>query len=466
MQFQEETRTNQKNTTASLKNLEVQMRQIAQQLASNSQAPSTLPIGTVTNPWEYNNVNTVVTRSGKSTEENSMEEDGLLEVDLEIKETKDQDEEVLLPLVEEKEKLEINIPLTEALEQIPIYAKFMKDIISKKRSIDIDSTILTETYSAILQGMKIPVKKEDRGSVTIPCTISDRKFKKALINLGASVSLMPLSIYKKLGIGTIQDTRMTLQFVNRSVRRPYGIVEDVLVKIDKFVFPVDFVILEMPGDEEIPLILGRPFLETGRYDIGISHTVEIIDQVIAQEIEKQMPQSSLEHVLSLSIFESDEDEGDFEVLAMMGKQFEWVRSKPHRREDLIPPPLSDITKEPKIGVNLKQLPANLKYVFLDTEKKCPAIINASLQSVQEVELIQVLKKYKDAIGWAIEDLKGYNQIAVTPEDQEKTTFTCPYGVFAYRRMSFGLCNIPATFQRNMPENKFDPELEKVSFHGT
>ncbi|XP_050898315.1 uncharacterized protein LOC127105190 [Lathyrus oleraceus] len=179
-----------------------------------------------------------------------MEEDGLLEGGLEIKETKNQDEEVVLMHVKEKEK--INIPFSEALEQILIYVKFMKDIISKKRSTNIDPIILTETSSVITQGMKIPVKKKDRGSVTIPCTIGDKKFKKALIDLGAIVILMPLSIYKKLGLGTVQDTRMTLQFVDRSIRRP-----NVLVNIDKFVFSVDFVILEMPEDEEIPLILGR-----------------------------------------------------------------------------------------------------------------------------------------------------------------------------------------------------------------
>ncbi|XP_050888906.1 uncharacterized protein LOC127094077 [Lathyrus oleraceus] len=164
---------------------------------------------------------------------------------------------------------------------MPIYAKFVKDIISKKRSTNIDLIILTETCSAILQGMKIPVKKKDRGSVTIPCTISDRKFKKALIDLGASVSLMPLSIYKKIGLGIIQDTRMTLQFVDRSVRRPYRIMEDVMVKINKFVFLVDFVILEMPEDEEIPLILGRPFLDTRRCMIDIKEgtmTLKVYDE--------------------------------------------------------------------------------------------------------------------------------------------------------------------------------------------
>lgn len=117
--------------------------------------------------------------------------------------------------------------------------------------------------------MKILVKKKDRESVTIPCTIVNRTFKKALINLGASVSLRPLSIYTKLGIGTVQDTRMTIQFANHSVKRPYGVVEIVLVKIDKFVFPVDFVILEMPEDEEIPLTVGRPFKERGRCMIDI-----------------------------------------------------------------------------------------------------------------------------------------------------------------------------------------------------
>ncbi|XP_050908743.1 uncharacterized protein LOC127122448 [Lathyrus oleraceus] len=178
-------------------------------------------------------------------------------------------------------KLEINIPFLEALEQMPSYAKFMKDIMSKKRSTDTDPIVLTETCSAILKGMNIPVKKKDRGSVTIPCIIGDRSFKKALIDFGESVSLMPLSIYKRLGIGKVQDTKVTLQFPDHFVKRPYAVVEDVLVKIDKFLFSVDFVILEMPEDEEIPLILGRPFFETGRCLIDIEEgtlTLKVYDE--------------------------------------------------------------------------------------------------------------------------------------------------------------------------------------------
>lgn len=111
-------------------------------------------------------------------------------------------------------KLDINIPFYEALEKKPIYAKLMKYIISKKRTINTEPVLLTKTCSAILQGMKILVKMKDIASVTIPCTIGDRSFKKELIDLGANVSLMPLFIYKKLGIGTVQDTRMTLQFAD------------------------------------------------------------------------------------------------------------------------------------------------------------------------------------------------------------------------------------------------------------
>ncbi|XP_058767671.1 uncharacterized protein LOC131641384 [Vicia villosa] len=324
-QVQEETRSNFWNTGSSIKNLEIQMSQIAQQLA-NTQQPGALPSATVTNPKDHNNVSAIVTRSGKGkgvVENNDEEEEPLLEVDLEIRENESEAEEVVVmeptpkeKVVEQKQKpavklpfpvrnkkkgqheknfekflemfkkLEINIPFLEALEQMPTYAKFMKDIISKKRTIDRDPIILTETCSAILQGMKIPVKKKDRSSVTIPCTIGDRSFKKALIDLGASVSLMSLSIYKRLGIGNVQDTRMTLQFADHSVKRPYGIVEDVLVKIDKFVFLVDFVILEMSEDEEIPIILGRPFLETGRCLIDIEEgtmTLKVYDEELKMD---------------------------------------------------------------------------------------------------------------------------------------------------------------------------------------
>ncbi|XP_058782998.1 uncharacterized protein LOC131657642 [Vicia villosa] len=178
-------------------------------------------------------------------------------------------------------KVEINIPFSGTLEKMSIYAKFMKDIISKRRTLDNEPIILTETCSVMLQGMKIPIKCKDHGSVTIPCAIWDTTFQKAFIDLRAGVSLMSVSIYKNFGIGKGQDTRMTIQLADCPIKRPYGIVENVLVKIDKFVFLVDFMILEMPEDEEIPHILGRPFFELLRCMIdleGGTITLKVYDE--------------------------------------------------------------------------------------------------------------------------------------------------------------------------------------------
>ncbi|KAJ9545367.1 hypothetical protein OSB04_025074, partial [Centaurea solstitialis] len=160
-------------------------------------------------------------------------------------------------------KLHINIPFADALAQRPSYVKFLKDILSNKRKIEEHATVaLTEECSAIIQH-KLPPKLKDPGSFTIPVHIGNSEFSKALCDLGASINLMPLSIFRKLGLGEVQPTNITLQLADRSINYSYGVIEDVLVKVDKFYFPVDFVVLDIDEDEEIPLILGRPFLATG-----------------------------------------------------------------------------------------------------------------------------------------------------------------------------------------------------------
>ncbi|XP_052206778.1 uncharacterized protein LOC127811105 [Diospyros lotus] len=166
-------------------------------------------------------------------------------------------------------KLHINIPFAEALSQMPSYAKFMKEIISNKRKLEEHETVmLTEECSAILQN-KLPPKLKDPGSFTIPCTIGSLYFERSLCDLGASINLMPFSIFQKLGLGEAKPTRVSLQLADRSVKHPRGIVEDILVKVDKFIFPADFIILDMAEDRDIPLILGRPFLATGRALIDV-----------------------------------------------------------------------------------------------------------------------------------------------------------------------------------------------------
>ena len=132
-------------------------------------------------------------------------------------------------------QLSINVPLVEALEQMSGYAKFMKDLVTKKRSVTFEDNDRMQHSSAIATRSLVQ-KKEDPGAFTIPCTIGSFHFVKALCDLGASINLMPLSIYKKLGLGNPKRTAMQLLMADRTVKRPIGILYDVLVKVELFIF--------------------------------------------------------------------------------------------------------------------------------------------------------------------------------------------------------------------------------------
>nr|XP_016466883.1 PREDICTED: uncharacterized protein LOC107789553 [Nicotiana tabacum] len=135
---------------------------------------------------------------------------------------------------------------------MPGYAKMMKDLMSRKFDFqDLATVTLTQTCSAVVT-RPIAEKLSDLGSFTIPCTIGDFAFAKALCDLGASINLMPLAIYKRLGIGRDRPTCMLLQLADKTVKRPSGILDDVLIQVGKFVFPADFVILDCKVDEEFP----------------------------------------------------------------------------------------------------------------------------------------------------------------------------------------------------------------------
>ena len=161
------------------------------------------------------------------------------------------------------QKLKISMPFTEVVTQMPLYAKFLKDILRKKRKIVVEGIVnLTATCSAVIK-RGLPEKMKDPGSFTIPCTIGEFEFQKALCDSGASINLMPYSVAKKLSLGEITPTTVTLQMADRTLAKPEGIIEDVLVKVGNFIFPIDFIILDMEEDSQVPLFLGRPFLATG-----------------------------------------------------------------------------------------------------------------------------------------------------------------------------------------------------------
>ena len=141
---------------------------------------------------------------------------------------------------------------------------------------------LSEECSAILQ-KKLPQKLKDPRSFTLPCTIGNSFFDKVLCDLGASINLMSFSVCRKLGLGEMKQTTISLQLADQSIKYSRGIIEDVLVKVDKFIFPVDFVILDMEENQEVPLILGRPFLAIGRALIDVQKG-ELILRVNKEEV--------------------------------------------------------------------------------------------------------------------------------------------------------------------------------------
>ncbi|XP_028806107.1 uncharacterized protein LOC114760956 [Neltuma alba] len=265
-----------------IKNLEVQMGQLASQM--NVLTRSSLPSDTIPNPKRDGNeeCKAISLRSGKQLPDiqrpsktskditNSMvtdldtnelsEEGGVVEEE-ETKKRK-QTEENLNDVVRGKnvegemvdDKREDTLPLLlhrcrhfpflKALEQMPKYAKFLKDVLSKKKRFgEFETVALTEDCSAILQ-RKLPPKLRDPGSFYIPCNIGKHFNGKALCDLGASVNLMPLAVFNRLNLGEARPTTVTLLFADRSISYPKGIVEDVLVKVDKFIFPADFIVLD------------------------------------------------------------------------------------------------------------------------------------------------------------------------------------------------------------------------------
>ena len=153
----------------------------------------------------------------------------------------------------------------------------MKDLCTIKKGLSIEKkAFLTEQVSAIIQSRN-PVKYKDPGSPTISVNIGGNCIDKSLLDLGSSVNLLPYSMYKQLGLGELKPTNITLSLADRSVTIPKGIVEDVLVKIDKFYYPVDFVVLDTEPianePNHVPIIFGRPFLATANAIINCRNGV-------------------------------------------------------------------------------------------------------------------------------------------------------------------------------------------------
>ncbi|XP_024972667.1 uncharacterized protein LOC112511316 [Cynara cardunculus var. scolymus] len=302
--------------------------------------------------------------------------------------------------------LHINIPLIEAFEQMSSYAKFLKDILCKKKKLnEYETVVMTEGCSALLSS-KIPPKLKDPRSFTIPCSIGGKEIGKALCDLGASINLMPLSVFNTLGIGEARPTIVTLQLADKSITYPRRKIEDVLVQVKKFIFPADFIILDFEADKDISIILGRPFLATERTPIDVQKgelTMRVQDQQVTFNVSNSLryPEESEEcSTLGLietwcqekslgeisSLFESNSDEEeDFEEIETPQDSAAFEVLENEDRNTLV----TSLDVAPYLG--LKQLPSYLKYAFLGDAGKLPVIISSSLETNQEKKLVDMLK---------------------------------------------------------------------------
>ncbi|CAL8989151.1 unnamed protein product, partial [Prunus brigantina] len=176
-------------------------------------------------------------------------------------------------IMETFKKVQINIPLLNAIAQIPKYAKFLKDLCTNKRRF----------------------KEHEQVALS-------EEFQKALLDLGASINLMPYHVYEKLNLGELQATSVSIQLADRTIRYPKGILEDVLVKVEELILPADFLVLEMEEapihDNQLPLILGRPFMATAGAIIDVKKgtlTMNVFDETIAFKVFEASKFPSDEH---------------------------------------------------------------------------------------------------------------------------------------------------------------------------
>nr|GEU65079.1 reverse transcriptase domain-containing protein [Tanacetum cinerariifolium] len=443
----------------------------------------------------------------------------------------------------------------------------------RTRLFELAKVPLNENCPAMLL-KKLPKKLRDLGKFLIPCDFPGIDVFHALADLGASINLIPLSIWKMISLPEHTPTRMTLELADRFITRPKGVAEVVFIKVGKFHFPTDFVVVDFESDPRVLLILERSFLRIGHalidvyreeitlrvndesvtfnlnqtmrysftYDDNLVNRVDVIDitceefvqdvldfkynyksgnptlvsnplfseetrtkfckepivkfssptltpfeesYFFLEEIEDFLKDESIPTGIDDSFYDPEGDilylekllnDNPYQLPLMDFKQVEETKLK------------SSIEEPPEL--ELKELPFHLEYAFLEETDKLPVspihcvpkkggmtvVANESNELIP-TRLVtgwrvcidyrklndatrkdhfplpfmdQMLERLaKNKFYCFLDGFLGYFQILIDPQDQEKTTFTCPYRTFAYRRMPFGLCNAPGTFQRCM-----------------
>ncbi|KAA3477597.1 bromodomain-containing protein [Gossypium australe] len=180
-----------------------------------------------------------------------------------------EDEEEFVSFLNLFKSFNVNLPLLELTDKIPKYAKDLKEIMSRHKKLKKGEQINIDASCSAIIAQNIAPKLKDSKSFTIPVDIGNKHFIKAFCDLGASINLMPLSTKLKLRLGELKNMTIILQLVNRSLVHPKGMLEDVLVKVRDFIIPINFVVLDFEEDQDIPILLGWPFLATPKSTINL-----------------------------------------------------------------------------------------------------------------------------------------------------------------------------------------------------
>nr|XP_023907539.1 uncharacterized protein LOC112019245 [Quercus suber] len=443
LQFQQETKQFQQEVRANIQSLDNQMGQMATAISRlDAQCSGKLPSQTVVNPRE--NESAIVLRSGKEVEilvkvaPTSLKQEKQKNVVKEKDIPNDNDipkcefpplsdykpvppfpqalaksrkDEKNKDLYETFHRCKVNIPLLDAIKQVLCYAKFLKElcIIKRKQKLkECEKVRVGENVSAVIQ-RKPPAKCKDPCMFTISCTIGNTQLEKDMLDLGASINVMPYSTYVSLKLGPLNEIGVVIQLANRSIAYPKGVVKDVLVQVNDLVFPADFYVLDMEHvDQTTPILLGRPFLKTSKTKTDVRSgtlTMEFDGEIVKFKLYDAMKYPDDDNlVYSIDVIDSLSQEA-FELDGKMDWKLPLSGNAPH-----ITLPVSNKRPLPfvlhALIPNLKPLPSHLKYVFVGDGGTLPVIISSKLSALQEEKLVQVLKEYKTAIGWIIADIKG------------------------------------------------------------
>nr|GEV67740.1 reverse transcriptase domain-containing protein [Tanacetum cinerariifolium] len=444
--------------------------------------------------------------------------------------------------------LHFELSFADAFVHMPKFAPMFKKLLNNKNKlIELTKMPLNQNCSVVVL-KKLPEKLGDPGRFLISCDFSEFDNCLALADLGASINLMLLSIWKKLRLLTLNDTKMVFELADRTISKPIGVAENVFVKVGKFNFPADFEGESILRHDEqsltlkcrdTPSISYNNFQSLNKVDLidatcdeysqevlgffdVIADSTPYFEPIVSNSSQNLTPFDESDFLLfeEADAFIAVDDEpispeidatyydieGDILMLeALLNSDLE---PPPPNQKDYFPIAHKDLKViEPKNDkssddeppeVELKVLPPYLEYAFLEENKKWPVIISKDLSVNEKSALLEVFKSRKKAISWKLIDIEGidpefcshkilleedytprvqsqrrvnpkihdvikkemlerlagneyycfpdgfsgYFYIPIDPKDQEKTTFTCPYGTFAYKRMPFGLCNAP------------------------